>query len=98
MAYTDSMIAKMKKTAPLDLAKAQALASEFGVSYRSVISKATQLGIEYQKKAPAAKKASGDSGPTKADLLLRIRGKIGTTFEGDLRKEELQKICEFFVL
>lgn len=96
MAYTDAMVAKVIAAAPLDLAKAQALGSELGVSYRSVISKAKQLGVEYVAKAPAAKKAK--EGPTKADLLARIRSKIGTDREGDLNKEELERICQFFVI
>lgn len=96
MAYTDAMVAKVIAAAPLDLAKAQALGSELGVSYRSVISKAKQLGVEYVAKAPAAKKAK--EGPTKADLLARIRAKIGTDREGDLNKEELERICQFFVI
>lgn len=97
MAYTESMIAKIHASAPLNLAVATELASEFGVSYRSVISKAKQLGVEYVKKAPAAKKAKADT-VTKAELLTRIRSKIGTNREGDLNKEELEKICEFFAI
>lgn len=97
MAYTESQNAKIRARAPLNMAIAQELATEFGVSYRSVISKAKQLGVEYVKKAPAAKKAKAD-GVTKAQLLDRIRGKIGTNREGDLNKEELEKICEFFAI
>lgn len=97
MAYSEKMVATLRAAAPLDLAKAQALGAEFGVSYRSVISKAKQLGVEYIKQAPAAKKAKAD-GPTKAELLARIRGKIGTDREGDLNKEELERICRFFVI
>ena len=44
--YTPAMIAKLQAAAPLNLAKAKALASDFGnVSYRSVISKAKHLGL-----------------------------------------------------
>lgn len=98
MAYTDTQIAKIHAAAPLNLAIATELASEFGVSYRSVISKAKQLGVEYVKKAPATKKAKAENSVTKAELLTRIRAKIGTNREGDLNKEELEKICEFFVI
>ena len=52
-AYNDTMIATMKKVAPLNLDKAKDLASAFGVSHRSVISKAISLGIAYDK-APAS--------------------------------------------
>jgi len=98
MAYTESMIAKIQAAAPLNLEIAKDLASDLGVSYRSVISKAKQLGVEYVKKAPAAKKSAAADIVTKAELLGRIREKIGTDREGDLNKAELEKICEFFVI
>ena len=68
--YTPAMEARLMASAPLNLAKAQALASEFGsVTYRSVIAKAKQLGVEYESKAPAAKKPQGI---TKEKLCLEI--------------------------
>jgi len=88
MAYTDAMVAKLHAAAPLDLAKAQALGGELGVSYRSVISKAKQLGIEYVAKAPAARQAK-DTGPTKADILAELRTRINSNRDGDLSKAEL---------
>ncbi len=51
--YTETMVAAMRKVAPLNLDKAKDLASGFGVSHRSVISKAISLGIAYEK-APAS--------------------------------------------
>ena len=54
--YTPAMIAKLQDAAPLDLAKAKALASDFGnVSHRSVISKAKHLGLDYVVTAKATK-------------------------------------------
>ena len=97
MAYTDTQISKLRAAAPLNLEKAKTLAAEMGVSHRSIISKAKSLGLEYIKLAPAAKKAKADT-VTKADLLARIRSKIETDREGDLVKEELEKICEFFAI
>ena len=92
MAYTDAMVAKIHAAAPLNLEKAQALGSEMGVSYRSVISKAKQLGVEYVKKAPAAKVAK-DTGPTKVAILAEIRTRLGLAArEGDLTKGELETI------
>ena len=87
--YTDQMVAKIKAAAPLNLAKAQELSSEFGnVTYRSVISKAKSLGVEYVKAAPAAKK-SRDDAPTKAQYLAAIRkGLALPDREGDLTKAE----------
>ena len=42
--YTPAMIAKLQAAAPLNLAKAKDLAADFGLSHRSVISKAKHLG------------------------------------------------------
>jgi hypothetical protein len=93
--YTDQMVAKIKASAPLNLAKAQELSSEFGnVTYRSVISKAKSLGVEYVKAAPAAKK-SRDDAPTKAQYLAAIRkGLALPDREGDLTKAELATVLE----
>jgi hypothetical protein len=93
MAYTETMNAKIIAKAPLDLAKAHALAAEFGtVSYRSVISKAKSLGLEYIAKAPAAKKAKSNE-PTKAGVLASIRSALALPDrEGDLTKSELETV------
>ena len=92
--YTDSMISEIRANAPLNLEKAHALADKFGatISYRSVISKAKSLGVDYEKKAPAAKKSKA-SEPTKADLLAEIRRSAALPErEGDLVKNELLAI------
>ena len=91
--YTEKMIATMKAAAPLNLAKAQDLASDFGVSHRSVISKAKSEGIEYV--AATRKAASKSNGPTKADILRGIREGLSLgDREGDLTKTELVAILE----
>ena len=91
--YTPEMIKAITDSAPLDLVKAHALSARFGnVSYRSVISKAKSLKIEYISKAPAAKKDKA-AGPTKIAILAAIRGKLELpTREGDLTKTELETI------
>ena len=90
--YTETMIAAMRKVAPLNLDKAKDLASGFGVSHRSVISKAKSLGIEYVKAGPRAKVASG---PTKAQLANAIRKAVSLSDrEGDLTKAELARVLE----
>ena len=67
--YTPAMIAKLQDAAPLDLAKAKALASDFGnVSHRSVISKAKHLGLDYVVANKAAKKIRA----TRADTVAAI--------------------------
>ena len=92
MAYTESMIAKITASAPLDLAKSHVLASELGVSYRSVIAKAKSLNLEYIAKAPAAKKAKSTE-PTKAAILTGIRSALALPErEGDLTKTELEAV------
>ena len=89
--YTDNMVAAIRSAAPLTLAKAKALASDFGtVSHRSVISKAKSLGVEYVKAAPAARK---ERGPTKADYLREIRTALALPErEGDFTKAELMTV------
>jgi hypothetical protein len=94
MAYTNQMIEKIEKAQPLNLAIAKALASDLGVTYRSIISKAKQMGFEYVAKAPAMKK-EGSNEPTKADILSGIRSACELAErEGDLTKAELQKILQ----
>lgn len=89
--YTESMVQKLTAEAPLNLEKAQSLAKEFRVSYRSVISKAKQLGLAYNAKVPAAARKA--TGPTKASLLTAIRSECDLVGrEGDLTKAELESI------
>ena len=64
--YTSQMVARINAEAPLNLTKAKALAEEFGnVTYRSVISKAQSIGVEYVKLSPV-KRVKRDDMPTKA--------------------------------
>ena len=91
--YTETMIAKLSAAQPLDLEKAKALASDFGLSHRSVISKAKSLGFDYisQPKRVASKR----TGPTKADLLGEIRRSLALPErDGDLTKAELSNVLE----
>jgi hypothetical protein len=93
MSYTPEMVSKIKAQAPINLEKAHALAGDLGVSYRSVIAKAKSEGIEYQKKAAAAKKPQGSSEPTKAATLSAIREALALPQrEGDLTKAELSAV------
>ena len=93
--YTDKMVAAIRSAAPLNLAKAKALAEEFGsVSHRSVISKAQSLGVEYVKASPVKRTAKADT-PTKAEYLSAIRKALALpTREGDLTKAELSSVLE----
>ena len=86
--YTPAMIAKLQGAAPLNLAKAKALASDFGLSHRSVISKAKHLGLGYDV-APATKKIRS----SKADMVTAIRKAASLPDrQGDLTKDDLTVI------
>ena len=88
--YTPSMIAALEAAAPLTLEIAKDLAADFGVSHRSVISKAKHLGLEYVKASPKAKVAKGI---TKAELTDAIRQAVALPDRsGDLTKAELSVI------
>ena len=93
--YTSLMVARITAEAPLNLTKAKALADEFGnVTYRSVISKAQSIGVEYVKLAPVARKAKADT-PTKAEYLAAIRKALALADRsGDLTKAELSAVLE----
>ena len=91
--YTETMIAKLHASAPLNLDKAKALASDFGLSHRSVISKAKSLGVAYE--AQPKRVASKNVGPTKADINGAIRKALALPDrEGDLTKAELESVLE----
>ena len=93
--YTPEMVARITAAAPLNLAKAKDLAAEFGnVTYRSVISKAQSIGVEYVKLAPVKRAAKADT-PTKAEYLAAIRKALALTDRaGDLTKAELERVLE----
>jgi hypothetical protein len=93
--YTETMIATLRASAPLDLQKAHALAEQWPeVGYRSIIAKAKSLGLDYIKAEPAAKKPK-DTGPTKAAILASIRTRLALPErEGDLTKAELESLLE----
>lgn len=93
--YTSQMIARINAEAPLNLAKAKALAEEFGnVTYRSVISKAQSIGVEYVKASPVKRAAKADT-PTKAEYLAAIRkGLALSDRSGDLTKAELSAVLQ----
>lgn len=90
--YTETMIAKLRAAAPLNLAVAKDLAADFGLSHRSVISKAKSLGLEYVKASPKAKAVKQ---PTKAEMVAAIRAAVALPDrEGDLTKAELVSVLE----
>ena len=70
--YTPAMIAKLQDAAPLDLAKAKDLAADFGLSHRSVISKAKHLGLDYVPATKAAKKIRASKADTVAAIAKAV--------------------------
>ena len=88
--YTPKMVAALEAAAPLNLEIAKDLAADFGVSHRSVISKAKSLGLEYVKASPKARAAKGI---TKAELTDAIRQAVALPDRsGDLTKAELDVV------
>ena len=67
--YTQAMCEKMASVQPLNAEVCSTLATEFGLTQRSVIAKAKSLGLDYVVKAkPTAKKVA----PTKMDIVRAI--------------------------
>ena len=88
--YTPKMVAALEAAAPLNLEIAKDLAADFGISHRSVISKAKSLGLEYVKATPKARAAKGI---TKAELTDAIRQAVALPDRsGDLTKAELNVV------
>jgi hypothetical protein len=87
--YTAKMVDAIKAASPLDLGKAKDLAADFGVSHRSVISKAISLGIQYNKQPAKARSVR----VTKADMVMAIRKAASLPDrQGDLTKDDLTVI------
>lgn len=79
MSYTDQEVTAIIDAAPLTFESAQVLANKLGKTHRSVISKAKQLGVEYQPKVAPKKRPSG---VTKAELVATISEKVGVDLTG----------------
>ncbi len=73
MAYTSIQEKRIRESAPVNKAKAEKLASEFGVTVRSVISKAISMKVEYIKevRAPAQAKVR------KVEVVRQIETALG---------------------
>ena len=81
--YTPAMVAVLKENAPIDYAKAQALATQLDRGARSIIAKCKREGIEYiSKPAPAKKKLA----PSKADMVAAICAAVDTDSLDGLEK------------
>ena len=90
--YSSDRIAALTAAQPLNWAKCQQFASDWGTTPRSVQSKSASLGLEYAKMAAKPKAAKADV-ITKAAYLVAIRKALALpTREGDLTKAELSAV------
>ena len=78
--YSAEQEARIRAEAPLNQAKATALAAEFGPKFsaRSVTAKAVRMGVAYDRKQPVTK--SGDPVESKATIVAEL----ATLVEGNL--------------
>ena len=79
--YTPAMIAKLQAAAPLNLDKAKDLAADFGLSHRSVISKAKHLGLDYIVAPKAAKKIRSSKADT-VDAIAKALARDPNDLDG----------------
>lgn len=80
--YTKDMEQRIRDEAPLNQAKAEALATEFGEKFsaRSVIAKAIRMEVPYERKQPVTK--SGDPVERKEAIVAEIAEVVGANLEG----------------
>ena len=78
--YSAEQEVRIRAEAPLNQAKAAALATEFGPKFsaRSVTAKAVRMGVAYDRKQPTTK--SGDPVESKATIVAEL----ATMVEGNL--------------
>ena len=73
MPYTLNQEQKIRNSAPVNKEIAEKLASEFGVTTRSVISKAISMKVEYHKE----EKATAQAKVRKAEVVRQIESALG---------------------
>ena len=76
--YTKKMEAELASE-KMTYDRAVALATQWGLSVKSVIAKTKSLGIDYTPKPRATRKTSGI---TKADLVRQIESKLNLELDG----------------
>lgn len=77
--YSPEQEAIIKAAAPLNLEKAKEIAGQIDKTFRSVISKAKSMGVEYASQ-PAQKKRVG--GSTKTAMVEKLEGFTNQKLEG----------------
>lgn len=97
--YTAGMEARIREEAPLNQAKATALAVEFGSAFtaRSVTAKAVRMGVAYERKQPTTK--AGGKIEKKEELVAEIASVVAGNLDGleKAPKPALQAIRDFLV-
>lgn len=80
--YTPAMEARIREEAPLNQAKAESLAVEFGQGFsgKSVIAKANRMGVAYEKKVAVTK--SGGKIESKEKIVAEIAAIVGASMDG----------------
>jgi len=86
------MLEKMEASQPLTLDACKTLASEFGLSYRSVISKAKQMKYEYIAKTATSSKVATVAKETKAEVVADIEAVTNINFVA-LDKANMADLC-----
>lgn len=76
--FTSEQEQQISDAAPLNLAKATALAEQMGKTARSIIAKAVRMGVAYERKQPTTK-AGG-----KVEKKETIVAEIATLVSGNL--------------
>ena len=87
--YTKEQEAQIIAAAPFNLAGAKALGLLMGKSYRSIISKSANLGLEYISKVPEPKREAVE---TKAEIVADIAKQLDCTLSG-LDKATVKALC-----
>jgi hypothetical protein len=78
--YTEAQEQRIRDEAPLNKAKAEMLAAEFGKSLRSVIAKAVRMDVGYQRQQPTTK--TGEPVTKKETLVSEIAAIVGANLDG----------------
>lgn len=95
--YTPAMEQAIRDAAPLNQAKATALAAEFGEKFtaRSVTAKAVRMGVPYERKQPTTK--TGEPVERKEAIVAELAELVGRNLDGleKAPKPALQAIRDF---
>lgn len=95
--YSAEQEARIRAEAPLNQAKAEALAAEFGPKFsaRSVIAKAVRMEVAYERKVAVTK--TGAPVERKEAIVAEIASLVGANLEGldKAPKGALQSLRDF---